>query len=221
MYATDELRVSNVVLVDNRLGITLSTVNSWKQPEVTKLIKLSDSFIYGENNDMHDDCPDGASGTTGEKCYCPDKFGFMTFYSLNKGKDAHITEKAARPLYNTKSFANWSSKALISNVNFINFKTQSKCVARISAIGMPDKYQPDYNPVHYFTNTKFTNVAQDAVAFLRDPPLSWASINDCGEWPCTGPSNAIFNFYDSVWEVNDGVTALPDFWKAGTTKYSF
>lgn len=60
MYATDELRVSNVVLVDNRLGITLSTVNSSKQPEATKLIKLSDSFIYGESNDMHDDCPDGA-----------------------------------------------------------------------------------------------------------------------------------------------------------------
>lgn len=145
----------------------------------------------------------------------------MTFYSLNKGKDAHITEPAARPIYNTKSFGNWNPRAEMNNVSFFNFKTSSKCNGRISIIGMPDIYQPDYTPTHYFRNCKFTNVAKEAVAFLRDPPLAWASVNDCGEWPCTGPSNAVFNFYDSVWAVNDGVTALPDFWTAGTTKYSF
>jgi hypothetical protein len=86
---------------------------------------------------------------------------------------------------------------------------------------MPDIYQSDYTPTHRFYNTTFINVAQDAVAFLRDPPLYWAQISKCGEWPCTGPSNSVFNFYDSVWKVNDGVTSLPDFWKTGITKYNF
>jgi hypothetical protein len=89
---------------------------------VPKLIKFSDSVIYGESNDMHDDCPDGSTGTTGETCYCPDKYGMMTFYSLMKeGKDAHVEEKAIRPLHNTKAWANWDGQAIIRNVTFVNF----------------------------------------------------------------------------------------------------
>ena len=89
-------------------------------------------------------------------------------------------------------------------------------------IGLPDIYQPDILPIHYFHRCKFTNVLFDAIAYLRDPPLSWASINDCGEWPCTGSSNSIWNFYDTVFEVTDLNYPLPAFWKFGeTTKYNF
>lgn len=60
MYPTAELRASNIVLVDNHLGISLSIVNyHLEDPNELKLIKLSDSFVYGEADDMHKDCPDG------------------------------------------------------------------------------------------------------------------------------------------------------------------
>jgi len=40
----------------------------------------------------------------------------------------------------------------------------------------------------------FTDVEDAAFAYIFDPPESWANISDCGEWPCTAPSNAVFTF---------------------------
>ena len=116
-YKSDEVRATNIVLVDNQLGIILSLTND----ENDKIIKLTDSFIFGEASDLAKDCPDGTTGTTGAECYCPDKFGFMSFYALDHAKDAHIVEKAARPVYNTKALGAWSAKAIITNVQFKNF----------------------------------------------------------------------------------------------------
>lgn len=56
---------------------------------------------------------------------------------------------------------------------------------------------------------------------MMDPPTDWAKPEFCGDWPCTGPSNAVYTFKDAVFSSNDGVTALPTFWTASTTKYSF
>lgn len=146
----------------------------------------------------------------------------MSAYALDHAKDAHIVEKAARPVYNTKALGAWNAKAIITNVQFKNFKIRSSCKARQSAIGLPDNYQPDITPIHYFYNTKFTNVQFESIAYFRDPPLSWATINDCGEFPCTGSLNSVWNFYDAVFEAPDGITPLPTFWTQGTTtKYNF
>jgi hypothetical protein len=75
--------------------------------------------------------------------------------------------------------------------------------------------------MHFVTGSKFTNVNQNALFSIYDPPQEWAVVEDCGEWPCTGPSNIVYTFKDSVFEVNNGSTALPSFWTASTTKYDF
>lgn len=76
--------------------------------------------------------------------------------------------------------------------------------------------------MHYCNACKFTNVKYDAMINIYDPPSGWAVIDDCGEWPCTMPSNLVYTFKDNLFEVNDGATALPTFWTNGsTTKYSF
>jgi hypothetical protein len=59
------------------------------------------------------------------------------------------------------------------------------------------------------------------VIFIYNPPQGWANIDDCGEWPCTAPSNVVYNFKDAVFEVTDGTTALPSFWTSSTVKQSF
>ena len=56
---------------------------------------------------------------------------------------------------------------------------------------------------------------------MYNPPWGWANVADCGNFPCTGPHQSIFNFYDAVFEATDGTTALPSFWQAGTTKKTF
>jgi hypothetical protein len=76
--------------------------------------------------------------------------------------------------------------------------------------------------MHFINGSKFVNVKYDAIINIFDPPQSWANIDDCGEWPCTMPSNMVYTFKNIVFEVNDGTTDLPTFWTAGTTtSYSF
>jgi len=49
----------------------------------------------------------------------------------------------------------------------------------------------DYHPRAKFIGTRFENVEETALAFLFNPPAGWANIDDCGNFPCTAPSNAL------------------------------
>jgi hypothetical protein len=49
-------------------------------------------------------------------------------------------------------------------------------------------------------NNKFVNVDQDAFIYLMDPPEVWAVIDDCGEFPCTGPRNVFLNFQGTTYD---------------------
>ena len=42
-----------------------------------------------------------------------------------------------------------------------------------------------------FYNTKFIDVDGDAIAYLDDPDPGWVNIKDCGEFPCTAPSDKL------------------------------
>jgi hypothetical protein len=54
-----------------------------------------------------------------------------------------------------------------------------------------NEYQADYQNMVEFYDTKFINVDGDAIAYLDDPQPGWANIKDCGEFPCTAPSNVL------------------------------
>ena len=57
-----------------------------------------------------------------------------------------------------------------------------------------NEHSSDSIPMHVFTNAKFINVMNDAVAFLMDPVPGWAVKDDCGPFPCTAPSNVVMQF---------------------------
>lgn len=46
----------------------------------------------------------------------------------------------------------------------------------------------------YLTNVVFDDVHDDTVTYIGDPPEGWASIDDCGEFPCTAPQNIVSKF---------------------------
>ena len=48
--------------------------------------------------------------------------------------------------------------------------------------------------MHKFKNSKFTNVNENAVAYINDPNPGWANPTDCIEWPCTAPENVVLQF---------------------------
>lgn len=75
MSITNEARFSNIVSVDNTLGVS---INLSGETDVEKISRLKDSFIYGENSDLAKDCPDKNGANTGANCFCPDKMGHMS-----------------------------------------------------------------------------------------------------------------------------------------------
>jgi hypothetical protein len=219
-FDSNEVRFSNLVSVDNVKGVSLMV---GLETDFEKKMKLSNSFIYGESTTLAKDCPDGSGSATGANCECPDKMGVMSFGTATGSKqlDWHIPSASKRPIHKIKSYATWISTGFLDNVQISNFNSAtSACGSRQTAFAV-NEYQADHVPIHNLNAIKFTNVAYDAVIYIFNPPQGWAVIDDCGEWPCTAPSNVIYNFKDAVFEVTDGTTALPTFWTAGTTKQSF
>lgn len=49
-------------------------------------------------------------------------------------------------------------------------------------------------------NARFTNVATESIAYIYDPPQGWATIDDCGEWPCTAPENVVIRFKSTTYD---------------------
>jgi hypothetical protein len=48
-------------------------------------------------------------------------------------------------------------------------------------------YGSDYHVPSNFNGIKFTDINEDAMSSLMDPPLEWAVLDFCGQFPCTGP----------------------------------
>ena len=103
VFDSQEIRMSNMVLVDNTFNINIQVSGS--DDQITRAV-FSDSFIFGESG--ADDCP-----LTGHDCYCKDKGGMMLFSSRASAKDFHVTQASELPIYNIKSDASWHAETLI------------------------------------------------------------------------------------------------------------
>ena len=114
------MRAHDITCIDTERGVSLQTAGHGDD----KIIKFYDSQIFGETEAL--DCPQG------HNCYCPEKYGFMTFSNNVAGKDLHITMKSARPIYKIKSFGAWGGEVEVENVSFNNFNTggRTKCQNR-------------------------------------------------------------------------------------------
>ena len=64
-----------MVMVDNVLGVSYQIGGD----KDYALVKFTNSFIYGENNDIPLDC-------VGDDCICQDKYGLTLFGHNFKGK---------------------------------------------------------------------------------------------------------------------------------------
>lgn len=59
---------------------------------------------------------------------------------------------------------------------------------------MLNKYQSDYIPIQDFDTVTFKDVDHDAFSYLVDPDPEWKHPDDCVDFPCTAPSNALYKF---------------------------
>jgi hypothetical protein len=66
-------------------------------------------------------------------------------------------------------------------------------------------YSTDIIPSQYHIGSLFVDVEQNAMIYLRGIDETTASIDKCGEFPCTGPNNVIYHFHDTAYEGTSSV----------------
>lgn len=97
------------------------------------------------------------------------------------------------PIHKSKSIGTYGVYTDFTDIRFTNFAAKTKC-GKDQNIFEFNFSSADSIPVMNFDDVLFTNVEDSAVAFFFDPPQGWAVVSDCGEWPCTAPSNAVYKF---------------------------
>jgi hypothetical protein len=132
-------------------------------------------------------------------CQCDDKEGLMLFGGNHNKKDFHILTTSGLPHYKVKSYGAWAAEAWIERVTFKNFRNETTCGARQRVFGV-NKYASDYIPMQKFNYAKFSNVTEDAFAYIMDPLPEWENIDDCIGFPCTAPSNVVLRFLNTMFE---------------------
>ena len=169
-----------MTMIDNVLGMSLNIAGGG----LDKLISMENVDIYGETD--AEDCPS-------KSCFCKDKFGFMLATAIGGAKPLHPTMKTLLPIHKIKSNASWGGRVEMYRVNFHNFLAETDCGARQSVFGR-NPTAADYTPLHEFDQSRFTDVEDAAMAWFEPSPMKWAVIDDCGEWPCSGPENIMLKF---------------------------
>jgi len=165
-----------MAFIDNIKGI--STMIGMEGDDLK--MTMNNIHIHGEI----DQTPDG----------CWDREGLWTSGAMKDPKDLHPTMASALPIYKTHSAASWGSKVLFTDMFFHNWQSnKTVCGARQSIFGNNIGFS-DYVAKQMFERVTFENVAQDAMAYLFDPPKKWINVTDCGNFECTGPRNLLFDF---------------------------
>lgn len=102
-------------------------------------------------------------------------------------------------MYLIKSYGVWSAETSIYGITFKGFAAQTKCGSRQSVFA-PNPHSSDYIPMQNYRDTTFVDVEADAYAYFYDPPMKWANDEDCGNFPCTAPSNIVMKFKNTLYE---------------------
>jgi hypothetical protein len=181
--------IRNIHTLDCGMG---ATIQIGKNQDMN-IINVTDSSFYGESAELPQDDAE----------YCIDINGFILAGSSLGGKSVPASMLSSLPYDKYKTYNNWFTEATMNNVTFKNWAsgTRQHCSSTSTntnkALGVSHS-NSDHAAVNIFKNSVFDNVNHGAVAFIYDPPQSWANIRDCGNFPCTGPKNAVFKFENST-----------------------
>lgn len=143
LQQTDEARFSNIISIDNDLGITLNVAG---ETDVEKVVKFTDSHVWGEGTDMAKNCP-----TLTGSCICNERMGHMNSSNIRAKKTPHNPMMSARPVWKPKDYSTWLAKAIVENVHFHQFAATTACGATQRVFGM-NAHGSDMIPMHYFNN---------------------------------------------------------------------
>lgn len=113
----------------------------------------------------------------------------------------HPSKEMHTPLSDQVENGSWAGKAYFRDIKFIDFapgEGVGGSILRNVMIKLLPK-SPDYITLQHFDNIEFFNCVSDSMTYFFEPPLSWANLADCGDFPCTGPKNTMFSFTNIKW----------------------
>jgi hypothetical protein len=102
------------------------------------------------------------------------------------------------PLSEQVENGSWGGKSFFKNLKFIDYPAVTPEGAKNLMIKLLPK-SPDFITLQHFEGLEFFNCDVAALTHFFNPPMSWANLADCGDFPCTGPKNTIFSFKDIKW----------------------
>lgn len=105
-FVTQEIRFTNMVMIDNTLGINVLTSGETDH----QLSVLTHSDIYGSAGS--DDCP------AEHDCWCRHKHGIQTFGGNMGTKAWHIDAASPLPMQHIMSYGSWAASTDFYKVNF-------------------------------------------------------------------------------------------------------
>ena len=119
--------------------------------------------------------------------------------------------QSSLPVSKIKSEGAWAAEVSVDNFSFKDFTSSKTRCGKSQHVFARNKHAADYVPMHQFSQTTFDNVVDDALVWIERPPAGWATIDDCGEWPCTAPENIVLVFKETRFENQKISQAEPDF----------
>jgi len=182
------VQINNVNSFDNQRGFTAAMFTQ-KDEYTDHKILIEDSTFYGESE--IEDCHKVGELEPGF-CHTPTKFALINAQVTENGKptNAIICEL---PFYKQWSAMSWNLKVVYNRIKFKYFKPKTRYGQKQAALMFNDMTW-DVIFIHEFYDTQLHDVQEGSLAWLRAPPQEWAILEVCGNFPCTGPLNALFNF---------------------------
>ena len=157
---------------------------------------IEDCHIYGEtvnyDCDVKNECE-----TKPQYGKCIDKSGIMMSQFVSKPKKIIPAVKDQLPYHKVRAASSWRGNSYVKNTIFKGFESnKTYCGAKQTLLDF-NPTAADYSPLYILFKNQFIEVGDDAFLRLHDPRPEWATVEDCGEFPCTGLKNVVVQFQNS------------------------
>jgi hypothetical protein len=188
------IQFTNMIFVDNAYGPS-PLIGYGGDEDIYS--KMSNITIWGDSP-AHD-CPvQGYCKVHPTASGCLNRIGFMLPYFQNWAKNPSGIDIRQLPLNAIMGDAPWGGHVSVDSIAFRGFTSPTTWCGTYQTLIALNPTAADYQPKVFINNSFFENIHDQAFTYLITPFPAWATIDLCGNWPCTGPLNYYIEIQNAV-----------------------
>lgn len=181
LSSTFTFKISGLEFIENLVGIAIRTDS--RSDFIPVSASFSNSLFVGTT--LHSDYANCSSVDSTQRR------GYMFGVSLTVTDNIKMTSKLMLPLSGATHESNVLGQHNVNGVTFINYNDNPYCAKSDSYAITSNSQAPDYEIPQFFSAITFINVGPQNKIFMDDPDPAWLNPDDCVNWNCTGPLNAL------------------------------